>query len=160
MNNTLKLIAALATTATMSNAALAENNLTHAPQTASQFMQTTQPMSALELGYAFELDSQHLQLASMNTQEMTETEGAALPLLALAGSSAVSSWAYHGISYLKTGHIGTSSGAAWAAGAGALGALHGSSLAIHTGLQGWQKIGMSVHGLGVSSSLNFVNPWR
>lgn len=78
--------------------------------------------TAADTQMLFEQDAKPMQLAALSQQEMKETEGALLPVLFILGSAAVSAWSYHGINYYNTGSIGSSSGAAWAAGMGGLAA--------------------------------------
>jgi hypothetical protein len=76
-----------------------------------------------DAGLIFEMDSsQSVELALLSSKEMKSTEGTLIPVLFILGSAAVSAWSYHGVNYYNTGSIGSSSGAAWAAGAGGLAA--------------------------------------
>lgn len=73
-----------------------------------------------DAGLVFELDNtMPLELAELSRQEMIETEGEVLPLAYLGyvlGAGAISAWTYHGDHYLRHGELGSSSGAAAAAG--------------------------------------------
>ncbi len=95
----------------------------------------------------------------LSPEEMKNTEGQLLPLLLVLGGGAISSWTYHGINYLNHGRLGTSSGAAWAAGAGMLGGVHGGGLATYAGLQGAPKAYTAFRGFGISATWNAANPW-
>jgi hypothetical protein len=64
----------------------------------------------------------------------------------------IGSWYY--------GTLGSSSGAAWAAASGIIGGMHGRSLAMGAGLNGWQSRAMTANGMAVSGGLNQANPWR
>lgn len=75
----------------------------------------------------FNMDnSQIAELAVLSEEEMKSTEGALIPLFLapIAFGGAISAWTYHGLSYLRTGSLGSSSGAAIAAGTGALGGAY------------------------------------
>jgi hypothetical protein len=124
-----------------------------------------QPVAAFaetDLQALFEQDAKPMQLAALSEQEMRETEGALLPLFAaMAVGAAVSAWGYHARSYYQTGRIGTSAGAAWAAGAGALGALHGRGLVAYAGLRGISAAYVTARGMAVGAAWNAANPyWR
>ena len=111
-----------------------------------------------DAGLIFEMDnSQSVELAVLSSEEMKSTQGELLPLLAILGSGALSAWSYHGINYYKYGQLGSSSGAALAAGAGMIGGLHGSGLAAASGLTGVSRIYVTGRGAGVGASLNLVN---
>lgn len=75
----------------------------------------------------FNMDNnQTAELSALSAEEMKSTEGAVIPLFLapIAFGGAISSWTYHGLSYLRTGSLGSSSGAAIAAGTGALGGAY------------------------------------
>ena len=105
-------------------------------------------------------NDQSMELAALSSEEMKETQGEFLPLLAIVGAGAISSWAYHGMNYYNHGRLGSSSGAAWAAGAGMVGGLHGGGLAAAGGLSGASRIYVTGRGMGVGASWNAANPWR
>ena len=75
-----------------------------------------------DAGLVFELDStMPLELAELSRQEMIKTEGEFVPAAYLAYAlvgGAISAWTYHGTNYVQHGELGTSSGAAAAAGRG------------------------------------------
>jgi len=137
---------------------------TQAYASEAQAPQPAAPVAAFtdaDLNALFDHADKPMQLAALSGQEMRETEGALLPLLFIAGGAALSAWGYHGINYYNTGRMGTSSGAAWAAGAGALGALHGGALSAYAGLRGVQAAYVGARGFAVSSAWNRANPaWR
>jgi len=119
--------------------------------------------SQADIATLFEPSAAPLQLAALSELEMKETDGAFAPLPFLAwslGGAAASSWIHHGRSIHRTGHLGSSRGAAWAAGAGFLGGIHGRGLAAGAGVTGFGRHFLSAQGAAVSSSLNFANPWR
>ncbi len=127
---------------------------------------SAQPQAAFtetDLSALFEQDAKPMQLAALSGQEMKETEGAFafVPFLAWSlGSAAASAWLYHGRSYYNTGTLGSSAGAAWAAGSGFLGGIHGRGLAAGAQLTGWQRGLVGARGFGVSAAWNAANPWR
>ena len=73
-------------------------------------------------GLVFEMDNtMPLELAELSRREMIETEGEFVPLAYLAGVlayGAINAWSYHGDHYFKHGRLGSSRGAAAAAGRG------------------------------------------
>lgn len=66
----------------------------------------------------FEASStESIEAARLSEKEMKETEGEVLPLVAgVLMSGAIGAWTHHGQQYLETGELGTSGGAAMAAG--------------------------------------------
>ena len=115
-----------------------------------------------DAGLVFELDNtMPLELAELSRQEMIETEGELAPLVVLAilGSSAASAWTYHGVNYLKHGELGSSQGAAFSAGAGALAATKGTAIVAGYGLRGTTAGILRVHTFKVDTALQMANPW-
>jgi len=115
-----------------------------------------------DAGLVFEMDNtMPLELAELSRQEMIETEGEALPLVALAilGNAAISAWGYHGWNYYQHGELGSSQGAAFAAGAGALASTKGSAIVAGYGLRGTTAGVLRVHTFKVDTALQMANPW-
>ncbi|MDO9394835.1 MAG: hypothetical protein Q7T42_12755, partial [Methylotenera sp.] len=126
---------------------------------ASEALVATSPstMDAMDIQAAFKKDKQPLQLATLSVLEMKETEGALLPLAVVLVGAGTSAWGYHGISYYNSGGIGTSAGAARAAGLGAF-----SSIGFGAGLAGVAGVTngaayLGLRGLVVNAALQKAN---
>lgn len=81
-------------------------------------MQPTQDLSAV---FATD-DVNNLQVATLSSKEMQETEGAVVPFIATAiVSGALGAWVNHGISKIQTGEWASTSSTLFATGSGMIG---------------------------------------
>lgn len=113
-------------------------------------------------GLVFEIDNtMPVEVAELSRQEMIETEGEVLPMVALAilGNAALSAWSYHGWNYYKHGELGSSRGAAFAACAGAIASTKGSAIVAGYGLRGTTAGILRVQTFKVDQALQMANPW-
>ena len=98
-----------------------------------------------DLAFAFE-DTENLQLTAMSEQEMQETEGAALPLIAgIAIGGAIGAWSNHGSSYLRTGRLASTRSTLFATGGGMISGGYSTAM---------------LRGAGISSSFFSRNAWN
>ncbi len=105
-------------------------------------------------------DMSRIDVACLSNKEMRETEGELFGVgtLFVVGSACVSAWMHHYDQYQKTGHLGSSAGAAYAAGTSLLtgGIASGVSSGANLG-----KIGaayFSVRGSVQNYGLSKFNP--
>lgn len=87
-----------------------------------------------ELAYAFG-DNNNLQAKAITTQEMKDTQGAILPIVAgVLMGGAISAWTNHGISYATTGHLASTKSTVMATGAGMVGGAYSGVMLKGAGL--------------------------